>query len=49
MLAKSIALTFFVIDTARNASESFTAMLVMVALAVVLDAIWKRVRSRNPS
>jgi len=49
MLATSIVLTFFVIDTARNAPETFTAMLVMVALAVVLDAIWKRVRPHRPS
>jgi amino acid transporter len=49
MLATAIVLTFFVIDTARNAPETFTAMLVMVALAVVLDAIWKRVRPQGPS
>ena len=49
MLATAIVLTFFVIDTARNAPETFTAMLVMVALAVVLDAIWKRVRPHGPS
>ena len=32
------------INTARNAPETFTAMLVLVALAVVLDVVWKRVR-----
>ena len=47
MLVTSIVLTYFVIDTARNAPETFTAMLVMVALAVVLDAIWKRVRPKR--
>ena len=49
MLATSIVLAFFVIDTARNAPETFTAMLVMVVLAFVLDAIWKRVRPNGPS
>jgi amino acid transporter len=49
MLATSVVLAFFAIDTARNAPETFTGMLVLVVLAVVLDATWKRVRSRNPS
>ena len=46
MLATSIVLVLFAIDTARNAPETFTAMLVLVALAVVLDAVWKRLRPR---
>ena len=44
MLATSVVLVLFAIDTARNAPETFAAMLVLVALAVVLDVVWKRVR-----
>jgi hypothetical protein len=46
MLATAVVLVLFAIDTARNAPETFTAMLVLVVLAVVLDAVWKRVRPR---
>jgi hypothetical membrane protein len=46
MLATSVVLVLFAIDTARNAPETFTAMLVLVGLAVVLDAVWKRLRPR---
>ena len=44
MLATAIVLVLFAIDTARNAPETFAAMLVLVALAIVLDAVWKRLR-----
>ena len=44
MLATSVVLVFFAVDTARNAPETFTAMIVLGVLAVVLDAVWKRVR-----
>ena len=44
MLATSVVLVLFAIDTARNAPETFAAMLVLVALAIVLDAVWKRLR-----
>jgi hypothetical protein len=42
--ATAIALVFFVADTARNAPETFTAMVAITALCVVLDLGWKRVR-----
>ena len=42
MAATSIVLVLFAIDTARNAPETFTAMIVLGLLAVVLDLIWKR-------
>jgi amino acid transporter len=44
MLATGIVLVLFAIDTARNAPQTFTAMIVIGVLAVVLDAVWKRVR-----
>ena len=44
MLATSIVLVLFAIDTARNAPQTFAAMLVLVVLAVVLDTAWKRAR-----
>ena len=44
VLVLAIVLDLSAIDTARNAPETFTAMLVLVALAVVLDVVWKRVR-----
>jgi hypothetical protein len=44
MLATGIVLVLFAIDTARNAPQTFTAMIVIGLLAVVLDAVWKRVR-----
>ena len=44
MLATGVVLVLFAIDTARNAPQTFTAMIVIGVLAVVLDAVWKRVR-----
>jgi len=41
-------LVLFAIDTARNAPQTFTAMIVIGVLAVVLDAVWKRVRPASP-
>ncbi|MCH6165128.1 APC family permease [Pseudonocardia alaniniphila] len=48
MLATCFVLVLFAIDTARNAPQTFTAMTVLVLLAVVLDFVWKRVRARAP-
>jgi hypothetical protein len=33
---------FFAVDTLRNAPETFTAIVAIGLLAVVLDFIWKR-------
>jgi amino acid transporter len=44
MLATATVLVLFAIDTARNAPQTFTAMIVLGVLAVVLDVVWKRVR-----
>jgi len=32
----------------RNAPETFAAMVVVAALAVILDLVWKRVRGEPP-
>jgi hypothetical protein len=37
----------FAVDTARNAPQTFTAMIVIGILAVVLDFVWKRVRPES--
>ena len=42
--ATAIVLVFFAVDTARNAPQTFTAMVAITALCVVLDLVWKRVR-----
>jgi amino acid transporter len=44
LAATAVVLVFFAVDTARNAPETFVAIVVIAALAVVLDTIWKRVR-----
>lgn len=44
----AVVLVAFAIDTLRNAPETFAAILGIAVLAVVLDAIWKRVRGPEP-
>jgi amino acid transporter len=44
-LVTAVVLAAFSIDTARNAPQTFTAMLAIGALAVVFDAVW---RARGP-
>jgi amino acid transporter len=39
--ATSIVLVFFAIDTLQNAPETFTAIVAITLLAVVLDVLWK--------
>jgi len=46
--ATVVVLAFFAVDTIRNAPETFVAILVIGALAVVLDAVWKRMRGDLP-
>jgi amino acid transporter len=45
----TLVLVFFAIDTVRNAPETFSAIVGIVALAVVLDLVWKRVRGPAPA
>ena len=47
--ATAVVLVFFAIDTLRNAPQTFTAIVVIAALAVLLDTIWKHVRGPWPS
>ena len=46
--ATLVVLAFFVVDTFRNAPQTFTAIVVIAALAVVLDFVWKRARGPLP-
>ncbi len=45
-LVTAIVLVAFSVDTARNAPETFTAMLAIGVLAIVFDAVW---RARKPA
>jgi amino acid transporter len=45
--ATAVVLVFFAVDTIRNAPETFTAIVAIAALAVVLDLVWKRARNRD--
>ena len=44
MAMTTIVLIFFAIDTLRNAPETFVAIVGVMALSVVLDLVWKRIR-----
>jgi amino acid transporter len=46
--ATAIVLVFFAIDTLRNSPETFTAIVAITVLAVLLDAVWKRLRQEPP-
>jgi amino acid transporter len=47
MAAIAVVLGFFAVDTLRNAPETFTAIVGVTALSVVLDLVWKRARDRH--
>jgi amino acid transporter len=44
MGATAVVLALFAVDTARNAPQTFTAMIVLGVIAVALDLVWKRMR-----
>jgi amino acid transporter len=44
----ALVLVFFAIDTLRNSPETFTAIVAITVLAVLLDAVWKRLRQEPP-
>jgi amino acid transporter len=46
--ATLVVLAFFVVDTFRNAPQTFTAIVVIAVLAVGLDVVWKRARGPLP-
>jgi hypothetical protein len=45
--ASALVLLFFAIDTLRNDPGTFVAIVVMIGLAVILDAVWKRSRAHR--
>jgi amino acid transporter len=45
----AIVLAFFVVDTLRNAPETFAAIVAIATLSVILDLVWKRMRGEQPS
>jgi amino acid transporter len=45
----AIVLVFFAVDTARNAPETFVAIVGIAALAVILDTLWNRARGPGPA
>lgn len=47
IVATTVVLAVFAVDTARNAPETFTAMVGILALAVGLDLVWTRLRRRR--
>jgi amino acid transporter len=49
MAVTVIVLGFFAVDTLQNAPETFSAMIGITALAVLLDAIWKWRRPATPA
>ena len=49
MASTAVVLVFFAIDTLRNAPETFTAIVAITLLAVVLDFVWKHVRGPGQS
>jgi amino acid transporter len=40
----AIVLVFFAVDTARTAPQTFVAIVLIAALAIILDALWRRAR-----
>jgi amino acid transporter len=45
----ALVLAFFIVDTLRNAPQTFVAIVAIAVVAIVLDAIWTRVRdARHP-
>jgi len=45
--ATAVVLVVFAVDTLRHAPATFVAIVVVLALAVVLDAVWSRTRERR--
>ena len=43
----AVVLVVFAVDTAQTAPETFTAMIAILVLAVVLDLVWTRVRRKR--
>jgi carbon starvation protein CstA len=48
VLATLVVLAFFIVDTFRDAPQTFTAIVAIAVLAVLFDTIWKRRRGEVP-
>ena len=49
LVVTATVLAFFVVDTLRNAPETFVAIVAILILAIVLDTVWTRVRGPLPA
>ena len=47
IVVSAVVLVFFAVDTLRNDPATFVAIVAIVVLAVVLDALWKRRRANG--
>ena len=47
IVASGFVLLSFAVDTLRNHPATFTAMAVLVVLAVLLDGVWKWIKDRH--
>ena len=47
LAATAVVLVFFAVDALRNAPETFTAIVAIAVLSVVLDTVWKWMRDRG--
>jgi uncharacterized membrane protein YhaH (DUF805 family) len=45
----AVVLVSFAVDTLQTAPQTFTAIVGIAALAVVIDLVWKRVRPESPA
>ena len=48
IIATVVVLAFFVVDTLQNSPATFVAIVVIAAMAVVFDTVWKRSRGDLP-
>ena len=48
LAATVVVLVAFAVDTLENAPETFTAIVGITVLAVVIDFVWKRMRPSEP-
>jgi hypothetical protein len=49
LAATATVCVFFAVDRLRTAPETFTAILAIAVLVVVLDLVWKRIRPEQPA
>jgi amino acid transporter len=49
LAATVVVLVAFALDTLENAPETFTAIVAIMLLAVVVDFVWKRLRPTEPA